>query len=295
MSFREIFSPDFILHNSLLASVLLGLVIPPFGVLLFLWRKSILALALPQVSKLGVALTIALASFLSKDFAHDMSDGRVFVYMLCGSFFTMGIALAVLGILDWQRLGSFEGNAAAFFAISSAGTLALSAGHWIPELGLLNALKGEIVTVSSTMLTIASMGFAVLAAMLFTCRLHLHAILFNHWLALASGLRAKFLTGMLLFLICAAIALGGLCSDPLSIFALLILPPLSVRPFVTRLPMLYAGSSLLGLLGAFIGFYLSCAMENWNLPVSAAQVLVLGICWIGSFSIAQIRVQVVPN
>jgi len=286
MSLWEILQPDFVLHSALLASVLLGIAVPPFGVLLFLGRRAILGLALPQISKLGVALALCGMALSGADFSHDLSERALFIYVLIGSAIVMAVALAMLWILEWRGWGTFESNSAALFAVSSAATLSLSAGHWIPELGLLNALKGEIVTVNHSTLRFTACGFAALASILIVCRRHLHAVLFDAWLALACGLRSKALTAIMLVLVCGAVAFGSLCSDPLAIFALLILPPLTVRPFVRRLPMLYAGSSILGLVGAFAGFYLSCAMENWNLPVSAAQILVLGLIWIMSFSVS---------
>src|SRR5947208_4451884 len=51
----EILSPDFLLRQALIASVLVGLVCPLVGVYFVLRRMIFLGVALPQVSAAGIA------------------------------------------------------------------------------------------------------------------------------------------------------------------------------------------------------------------------------------------------
>ena len=87
-------------------------------------------------------------------------------------------------------------------------------------------------------------------------------------------------------LTCIVIGAGGLCAGPLGVFAFLVLPVLSVYPFTHSLRTLAILSSATGAVCAFIGFYLSYALDDWNLPVTAAQVIVLGAVWVGSGGVA---------
>ncbi len=279
----EILAWDYILRNSLYASLLIGAVVPLVGTLLVAARRSMLALALPQVGKFGVTLTVCAASLAGVDFSARDHEGRFFALALLGALAAMALAIFVLWCLEWGRSGETESHTGALYACAGAGTVILAASHLVPELGLLNVLKGEVLTVPSGNLLGLLAGYTAIAVVLLLLRHPIQMVVYDQWLAYTSGLPARAISALLLALVCLTIALGGLCSDPLAIFAFLILPPLTVLPFARRITHVYIGAVLVGVIGAFAGFYVSCAYEDLNLPTSAAQIASLGIFWIVSF------------
>ena len=56
-TFAEILSPNFLLRDALIGSVLVGLVCPLVGVYFVLRRMIFLGVALPQVSAAGIAFS----------------------------------------------------------------------------------------------------------------------------------------------------------------------------------------------------------------------------------------------
>src|SRR5437870_13312706 len=60
---REIFSPGFLLRNSIYISLLVGLVCPLVGVYLVLRRLIFMGVALPQISSCGIAFAFALQAW----------------------------------------------------------------------------------------------------------------------------------------------------------------------------------------------------------------------------------------
>ncbi|MEI6233096.1 MAG: metal ABC transporter permease [Planctomycetota bacterium] len=278
-SFFEILSPSFVLRNSLYSSLLIGAAVPPVGVFLVLGRRSILALTLPHVSTLGVALVVWLGSFAGVQFASGEGGGSFFAWALLGSLVAMAAALGWQWLLEKRLNSSAESESGAIYAVAAAATLALAASRRVTELGLLDRLKGEILAVPNTLLMLQATGFAVAMLTIFVFARPFQFLMFDRTLCYSSGLPADLLQAMMTALIAGMIALGGLCAGPLTVFAFLILPPLACLPFVKSVRTLYWLSAATGAVCAFAGFWASYAWEEWNLPIPAAQILLLGCVW----------------
>jgi ABC-type Mn2+/Zn2+ transport system permease subunit len=279
-SLFEILAPSFPLRNALYSSLLIGLAVPPVGVFLVLGRRTILALTLPQVSTLGVALVIWAASFLGIRFESGHEGNTFAFWALCGALGAMTFTLLSQFICE-KRLGtSSNAESSASYAIAAALTLVLAASRRIPELGLLNMLQGEVLAVPTMLLVYQAVGFAIVAITLGLLARPFQYVLFDRALCYASGLPADLISCVMTVVITGTVALGGMCAGPLTVFSFLILPPLTFLPFVRNLKSLYWSSACCGVLCAFVGFWASYALDDWNLPISAAQIVLLGLVWI---------------
>ena len=278
----EMFSPEFVLRNPLYASMLLGGFVPLIGAFLVIGRKSILALALPQVSTLGVAAIVWIATYYGLDLGSQKSGPLFLMLALLGAFSAMAAALGWQFLVEKRAHTPEDAETGAIYALAAAGTLAIAATNLVPELGLLDVLKGEILAIPDSLLIAEAAGFALIGIFLFLFARPLHFILYDRLLAFASGLPTGVLSGLILALVSSTIALGGLCAGPLTVFAFLVLPSLSFLPFVRHIKSLYFLSSIAGLACAFTGFWLSYCIEQFTLPVPAAQVLLLAMVWFGT-------------
>jgi len=283
----EILDPAFVLRNSVYASLLIGATVPLAGIYLVLSRRTLLALALPEAGGMGVAFTAWVCAFtgipLASGHGTHAHDGVPFLVLgLFGAFAAMSLCLLLLLRIDRHANGAQDAESGAAFSLAFGLTLAFAASNLIPELGLLDMMKGEILTVSNHMLVCMVLGFGLVTGMLTLLQHPLQLVLYDRRLAFTAGLPANGLTTLAIGLICITIALGGLCAGPLTIFAFLILPGTTLQPFVRRLPALYLYAPSLGMLCGFGGFWASYALEDWNLPTSAAQIILLGGSWLCS-------------
>lgn len=283
----EILDPAFVLRNSVYASLLIGATVPLAGIYLVLSRRTLLALALPEAGGMGVAFTAWACAFAGIPLAsghrtHAHEGVPFFVFGLFGAFAAMSLCLVLLLWIDRHANGTQDAESGAAFSLSFGLTLIFAASNLIPELGLLDMLKGEILAVSNLMLIFMLLGFGMVTGILTLLRHPLQLVLYDRHLAFTAGLPANRLAALAISLICVTIALGGLCAGPLTIFAFLILPGTTLQPFVRRLPALYLLTPLLGMLCGLGGFWASYALEDWNLPTSAAQITLLGGSWLCS-------------
>lgn len=279
----EILDPHFVLRNSVYASILIGAVVPLAGIQLVLSRRAILALALPEAGGMGVAFTAWLSALLGLHTTHNHEGGVLFFFWgLVGAFVAMGLSLGLLLILERRAFAPQDSETGAVFALAFGLTLALAASNLIAELGILDLLKGEILAISDELLACMFIGFAAVAALLFTLRHPLQMVLYDSRMAYATGLPARGLNALAMALVCVTIALGGLSAGPVAIFAFLLLPPVTALPFVRRMRDLYLLAPLLGITCGFGGFFASYVLDDWNLPTSAAQIVLLGILWLVS-------------
>ena len=272
----EILAPSFPLRNSLYASVLLGATVPLVGIHLILGRRVIMALALPQGSTLGVALTLCAGAWLGVNFSDCHHEAAFFGLAFLGALLVMGLALLWESRQYASDATAKDARAGAVYAIAAAGVMALAASRVVPELGMLDVLRGDILAISNTLLTWLAVTLLIVIVALLWFRHAFLALLFDPGMNNTYCFPARGLTLAANVLICSTIALGGLVAGPLSIFGFLILPSLALLPLAGNMRLLYIGSSVLGALSAFMGFYLSYLQEDWNIPVPAAQLLVLG-------------------
>ena len=281
----EMLAPSFVLRNSLYGSVLLGAFVPLIGAFLVIGRRTILALALPQVSTLGVAAAVSILTYCGIQHPR-LSALLQFAAMFGGAVVAMSAALLWHFVLAPRVKKPEDAELGAIYAVAAALTLALAASNFVPELGLLDTLRGEILALPSSLLWAEFLGFAALGLVLAAFARPLHAVLYDRTLAYASGLPTDFLSALTTALIAATIALGGLCAGPLTIFAFLVLPAVTFLPHVRHVRTLYTCCAVTGVVCAFGGFWISYAIEDWTLPIPAAQIALMGLVWLISRTFA---------
>jgi len=162
---RQILSPDFLLRNSVYTSVLIGLACPLVGVFLVLRRLVFMGVALPQISSTGVALALSLPMWLGADVTAHSSQGEHTLAFLGSLTFSL-VAILVLAFLERRGRGMAEGRLGTAYVVAAAASILLLSKNRYAEIGWLDLLKGEVITISNFDLTLTAAALAVVLLVL---------------------------------------------------------------------------------------------------------------------------------
>jgi ABC-type Mn2+/Zn2+ transport system permease subunit len=265
VNFLELFSPSFLLFPALLGSAILAVVTPLIGAHLILRRRIFLGLTLPQIAAAGVAFTFWLYHELG--LAHGEGGERVVA--LGGSLVWTLVAMGLLAYLDRHASGSPEGRLAATYALASALTILFVVFNPAGELEILNLLKGEVIALSGFELKLLALVYGAVLAGLLLFRREFLMTSFDPDLAFLVS-NGKVHWSFLLYLLCGlSIAVGVIMAGPLLVFGFMVLPPLCARPFARGAGTFFAFSSVIGLIAAGAGFYVSILFD---LPLGPTDV-----------------------
>src|SRR5207247_5477219 len=113
-------SRDFLLHNALVGSVLVGLVCPLVGVYFVLRRMIFLGVALPQLSTAGVAFAFLLKSMAG---VHQHGESSERVLAMIGSLGFAFVGLIVLAALERQGRETLEARIGIAYAFAASARL----------------------------------------------------------------------------------------------------------------------------------------------------------------------------
>jgi len=260
----QILNPSYLLFPALVGSVILGLVCPLVGAYLILRRTIFLGLTLPQVAAAGVAF----AFWLSQ--AGVLPDLSERMLGIAGSLVFTFLGLLLLAYLERRGKGTVEGRLAAAYALAGALTILFIVFNPAGEIEILSLLKGEVISLSKSEIKLLAGVFGfVLAGMLLFRR---DFLLSSFDRDLAFLLNAGNTRWDILFYLLAglSIGVGVIMAGPLLIFGFLVLPPLAAKPLVKGMVAFLSLSSLLGVLMAFFGFYLSVRMDTPLGPTDVA-------------------------
>ncbi len=261
----EILQPDFLLHDALVASVLVGLLCPLVGVYFLLRRMVFLGVALPQLSAAGIAF--AFLAYRALVGTHEHAEPSERVLAMVGSFgFTLA-GLLVLAALERRGPTIPEGRIGATYALASAATILFLAADPYGESQLLNLLKGDILTTSD--LPLLATVFGVVALALFAFRREFLLVSFDRDMAIVLGKQAALWDAVLYLLIGVTISFGVMTAGPLVTFGFLVLPPLAARRVTRHMATFSLLSATLGAVTAFAGFYIAYRLD---LPLGPAEV-----------------------
>ena len=261
----EILSPSFLLFPALLGSAILALVCPLVGAHLMLRRRVFLGLTLPQIAACGVAATFWLHHALG--FTHGSGGERLLA--TAGSLVFTLAGMGLLAYLDRHATGSPEGRLAAAYALASALTILFIVFNPAGELEILNLLKGEVISLSTEELKLLALVYGVV---------YVGLVLFRREFLLNSFDRdlSFLLTGgsvqwsLWLYVLCGfSIAVGVIMAGPLLVFGFMVLPPLAARTLARGMGSFLSLSSIVGLITAVCGFYLSVRLD---LPLGPTDV-----------------------
>lgn len=273
---REVFSPDFLLRNSVYMGLLVGLACPLVGVYLILRRLIFMGVALPQISSCGIAFAFALHGWGL--IAH--SEGSEGTLAFVGSsVFTLA---AILGLSIWERRAraSIEGAIGTVYVLAGAWSILLLVKNPYGEHGLLDRLKGEIISVSNADLGWTCAAFGVVALTLFLFNKEFMLVSFDREMALTLKKRVAVWDALLFLLIGLTVSMAVLSVGPLVTFGFLLIPPLTAHLFARNMRVFAVAASLIGGLSALVGF---CLAYRWDIPVGPTDVALLGVVYALAF------------
>ncbi len=263
----EILSPGFLLHDALVASVLVGLVCPLVGVYFVLRRMIFLGVALPQVSAAGIAFSfLAYRALVGPHEAFEV--GERFLAMIGSVSFTL-IATLVLSMFERGGHETVEARIGTLYAMAAAATIIFLAKDPHGDAQMVSLLKGDILATTSASLTSMTIVFGLVIVALFAFRKELVLVSFDRDLAVVFGKRVEVWDALLYVLIGVVISLGVMTAGPMATFGFLVVPPVTMRMVCGRMLTFSVGSALLGAATAFGGFY--CAYR-FDLPLGPAEV-----------------------
>ena len=164
-SLRQILAPDFLLRNSVYTSVLIGFACPLVGVFLVLRRLVFMGVALPQISSTGVAVALSVPMWLGAlPPQHEPHSEHLIAF--AGSMVFSLAAILLLAFFDRRGLGLPEGRLGTAYVVASALSILLLSKNRYAEVGWLDLLKGEIITIDNYDLFLTGITLVVVLAML---------------------------------------------------------------------------------------------------------------------------------
>jgi ABC-type Mn2+/Zn2+ transport system permease subunit len=282
----QIFSPDFLLRNSIYASVLVGLVCPLVGVFLVVRRLVFMGVALPQISSTGVAIALSLPLWLGFHLSEHGSHS-VHTLAFAGSITFSVAAILVLAFLERRGSGQPEGRLGTAYVVAAAMSILLLSKNPYGEIGWLDMMKGEVITISNfdLGLTAATLTLVIIVLGLFHKELLL--VSFDREMATILHKNVLFWDVLLYLLIGLTVSMAVLSVGPLIAFGFLLIPALTAHRVVRNMRQFMVLAPLIGGVAAFLGF---CIAYKLDLPVGPTDVVLLGLL----YAITWIVVKIVP-
>ena len=271
-AFAEILNPWFLLFPAVLGSMLLGLVCPVVGGFLVLRRSVLLGLTLPQLAAAGAAFALLAHEVgMVPHPDHSPGDAHQVERMLAygGSLLFTFVGMMLLGLMDRSGAGRPETRLAVVYALAGSLMILFMAFHPFGDAAILGLVKGEVVVLSWAELVTLGAVYAAVMACLVVFRRELLISSFDRELTFL--LKGDILTWHLLFHLLAGvtIALGVMMAGPLLTFGLLVLPPIAVRPLVSRMAPYFIAASLTGGCIGMVGFAVS---YHFDMPLAPVMV-----------------------
>jgi len=270
MTILEMFSYSFI-QRALLAGTLIGVLCAVLGVFLVLRRLSLIGDGLAHITFGSVALAL---------FAGLQGAAMLLVSLPV-------VLLASLGILKLTGKARLGGDA----AIGIVSSVGVSLGVLLAVLGrgygvdLFSYLFGSILAISQAELLVAGGLFVTVLALLWLYYNDLVALTFNEELAAVSGIRVRFLNGLLAALTALTVVLAMKLVGVMLISALLILPASAALQVARGFRMTVILSVLFSLLSVVGGIVLSFLL---NLPSGATIILLAFVIFCAGYLFRQV-------
>ncbi len=280
----QILSPEFLLRNSIYTSVLIGFACPLVGVFLVMRRLVFMGVALPQISSTGVAIALSLPMWLGFNLA---SHGPYSAHALAfaGSISFSLTAVLVLAFLERRGRGQPEGRLGTAYVVAAALSILLLSKNPYGEIGWLDMLKGEVITISNfdLVLTAAALTLVLTALALFHKELLL--VSFDREMAIILRKNVVFWDVLLYLLIGLTVSVAVLSVGPLIAFGFLLIPALMAHLFAHNMRQFMMLASLIGGAAAFFGFWIA---YQYDFPVGPADVVLLGVLYAIAWIVARL-------
>src|SRR5882672_2706573 len=148
----EVLRPGFLLHDALIASVLIGAVCPLVGVYFVLRRMIFLGVALPQLSAAGIAFAFVAYRLVVGPHEHGNVSERSLA--IVGAFaFTLG-GILVLAAMERRGRETVEARIGVTYAVAAALTILFLAADPHGDAQMVNLLKGDILATTAASLRV---------------------------------------------------------------------------------------------------------------------------------------------
>ncbi|HXL45107.1 MAG TPA: metal ABC transporter permease, partial [Candidatus Binatia bacterium] len=229
----QILSPDFLLRDALVGSVLVGVVCPLVGAYFVLRRMIFLGVALPQLSAAGIAFSFVGYRLAVGPHEHGNLSERSLA--MAGSFAFTLTGLLVLTAFERRGRETVEARIGVTYAIAAALTILFLAVDPHGDAEMVNLLKGDILATTRTSLTLLASVLGAVVLVLFACRKEFLLVSFDRDLAVVFGKWAGLWDGLLYLTIGVTISLGVMTAGPLVTFGFLVVPPLTARLLTRRM------------------------------------------------------------
>jgi ABC-type Mn2+/Zn2+ transport system permease subunit len=281
---RQIVSPDFLLRNSVYTSVLIGFACPLVGVFLVMRRLVFMGVALPQISSTGVAIALSLPLWLGFRLSHHPSES-VHVLAFAGSMALSLIAILVLAFLERRGSGQPESRLGTAYVVAASLSILLLAKNPYGEIGWLDMLKGEVITISNFDLALTAGTLALVLAALGFFYKELLLVSFDRVMAITLRKNVLFWDVLLYLLIGLTVSMAVISVGPLIAFGFLLIPALMAHLFARNMRQFTTLASVIGGVVAFLGFWIAYQLD---LPVGPTDVVLLGVLYAVAWVIAKL-------
>ncbi len=281
---HHILAPDFLLRNSLYTSVLIGFACPLVGVFLVLRRLVFMGVALPQVSSCGAAFALSLPVWLGT-LPGEQSTQMEHMLAFAGSLLFSLVAILVLAFLERRGRGIAEGRLGATYVVAAAASILILAKNRYAELGWLDLLKGEVITISNFDLALTAVTLLLVLILLGLFHKELLLVSFDRPMAITLHKNVALWDVLLYLLIGVTISVAVLSVGPLIAFGFLLIPALTAYLVSRNIPHFLVLASVLGGLSSLLGFWLA---YQWNLPIGPTEVVLLGVIYALTWSISKL-------
>jgi ABC-type Mn2+/Zn2+ transport system permease subunit len=259
--------------------VLIGFACPLVGVFLVLRRLVFMGVALPQISSTGVAIALSAPLWLGVEPGARASASEHSLAFIGSAVFSLA-AVLVLAFLERRERGLAEGRLGTAYVVAAALSILLLSKNRYAEVGWLDLLKGEIITISNFDLAFTAVALAVVLIALGLFHKELLLVSFDRAMAVTLGKNVVFWDVLLYLLIGLTVSMAVLSVGPLVAFGFLLIPALTAHLFAANMRQFTVLASLLGGAASFAGFWLA---YRFDLPVGPADVVLLGVIYFLAF------------
>jgi ABC-type Mn2+/Zn2+ transport system permease subunit len=271
----QILNPEFLLSNSIYTSVLIGFACPLVGVFLVMRRLVFMGVALPQISSTGVAMALSLPMWLGFNLTeHGPHSAHALAF--AGSITFTLTAILVLAFLERRGRGQPEGRLGTAYVVASALSILLLSKNPYGEIGWLDMLKGEVITISNFDLVLTAVTLTLVIAVLALFHKELLLVSFDREMAIILRKKVVFWDMLLYLLIGLTVSMAVLSVGPLIAFGFLLIPALIAHLFARNMHQFTILASLIGGAVAFFGFWIA---YQYDLPVGPTDVVLLGVLY----------------
>src|SRR5260221_10909105 len=270
-SLRQIVSPDFLLLISLYASMRIGFACALVRVFLVLRRLVFMGVALPQISSTGVAFALSLPMWLSVAPVEHSGHSEHLLAFVGSTVFSLA-AILILAFLERRQRGLSEGRLGTAYVVAAALSILILSKNRYGEVGWLDLMKGEVITVSNFDFALTGIALGVVLVVLGVFYKELLLVSFDRAMAITLRKNVVLWDVVLYILIGMTVSMAVLSVGPLISFGFLLIPALASHLLARTLPQFTVIASILGCVSAFLGF---CIAYSWDLPVGPTDVVVL--------------------